>query len=108
MRECKFALVRSLLSKCVAQNELGKMFTAFGISMGVVPLISNVAYRKLYNATLTYFPGAEILMAACCLFLTTILNIYLCTQKNKIHVKEEEKNENKDIEILNVMGISHI
>ena len=96
MRECKFGLVRSLLSKCVSQNELGKMFTIFAISIGLVPLISNFVFRQLYNATLTHFPGAEIVLAACCLCLTAILNFYLYTQRDRMLMEEKDETQETD------------
>ena len=101
----KYALVRSMLSKCVAPNETGKIFSALAISIGLFPLISNLIFRQLYNATLSYYPGAEVILSACLLLVATFINFYLFTQRHRMNVTEEVPISNIDI---NVIGVSKI
>ena len=47
----KFSLStsRSLFSRCVEPDEVGKIFSAVAIITAVAPLASNIAMRKLYR-----------------------------------------------------------
>ena len=80
----KYGVVRSLLSKCVHEDETGKMFSAFGILASVSPMIFNPLSRIIYNKTLETFPASVILICASLMFLATILNIVLYTQRWRI------------------------
>ena len=89
----KFGLVRSLLSKCVDPNETGKMFSSLAIFTSLMPMLANVVFRQVYNLTLPFFPGAEMVMAASILIISAILNFYLYTQRHRMFYKStsEEK-----------------
>ena len=56
---CKFSLLRSLMSKCIAENEVGKMFSLLAVIAAVAPLVANPIFRQLYNQTL-------VMTATCC------------------------------------------
>ena len=81
---CKFGLVRSLISKCIEPHETGKIFSALAIFGAIVPLIANPIFRQVYNWTLRFFPGAVMIMAACVLAVSTLLNVYLYTQRHRM------------------------
>ena len=91
MQQSKYGLVRSLLSKCVAPHETGKVFSALAISMAVMPMLGNPAFRKLYNSTLDTYPAAEILLAAGVLSISAFLNFFVFTQRWRISDMIEEK-----------------
>ena len=62
-----------------------------------VPLLSNPAFRQLYNKTLESFPGAEIVMSASAFYITALINSYLYAQRDRIYnnrdlekIKEEQ------------------
>ena len=99
--QCKFGLVRSLLSKCVAPHETGKIFSALAISLAIMPILGNPAFRKLYSSTLDTFPAAEILLAAAILTLSAILNFVVFTQRWRIVDTNEEKSSNDD-DMINI------
>ena len=101
----KFALVRSLISKCVDPEETGKIYSAFAIIKAIVPLMANPIYRQLYNHTLSYFAGAEVVMSACTMFATIILNLHFHTQRHRLQNVEEEKVKELN---ENIIGISHM
>ena len=81
---CKFGLVRSLLSKCIEPHETGKIFSSLAIFSALVPLLANPIYRQVYNWTLPFFPGAVMILAACVLGVSTLLNVYLYTQRHRM------------------------
>ena len=80
----KYGVVRSLMSKCVPENETGKMFSAFGILASISPMIFNPLARMIYNKTLDTFPATVIMMCGAVMVLATILNIVLYTQRWRI------------------------
>ena len=80
----KYGVVRSLLSKCVHENETGKIFSAIGILASVSPMLFFPVSRMIYNHFLDSFPAALILMCGGVMFLATILNIVLYTQRWRI------------------------
>ena len=90
----KYGVVRSLLSKCVHEDETGKMFSAFGILASVSPMIFNPLSRIIYNKTLETLPASVSLICASLMFLATILNIVLYTQRWRIALFTS-KNENE-------------
>ena len=58
-----WASARTLFTLCVNENEIGKIYASVGIVASIAPLLSNPAYRTLYNLTIDNFPGAIFLLA---------------------------------------------
>ena len=75
-----------------------------------IPLLSNPAFRKLYNATLESFPGAEIVMSACAFYITGLISLYLYTKRDRIYNNNRDlKNIKKDGQLdENVIGLSYM
>lgn len=93
---CKFGLVRSLLSKCIESHETGKIFSALAIFSAIVPLLANPIYRQVYNWTLPFFPGAVMIMAAVVLGISTLLNLYLYSQRYRMNTTDtDDTNSNQ-------------
>lgn len=57
-----FIAMRSLASKIVCKEELGKINSLFGIVESVAPLVYSPALAAVYSATLTTMPGAFFLV----------------------------------------------
>ena len=89
----KYGVVRSLLSKCVQENETGKIFSVIGILGAVCPMIFNPVSRMIYNKSLETFPATVILICASLMLLATVLNFFLYTQRWRIALFTLEKNE---------------
>ena len=52
---------RTLFTFCVNEDEIGKIYASVGIVGSIAPLLSNPAYRTLYNSVRnTYFVVAII------------------------------------------------
>ncbi len=88
---CKYSIVRSLLSKAIDKDEIGKAFSALAIVSGLMPIISNPVFRSLYNSTLETFPSAFIILASAVLATSTVLNFVNYTQKHRM------RNDNSDL-----------
>jgi len=54
---CKYSTARSLLSKCVGDDEVGKIFAVQSILNAIVHLSSVPVVKNLYIATIGTFPG---------------------------------------------------
>ena len=92
---CKYGVIRSLLSKCVSQDETGKIFSAMAILAAVIPMLGNFTLRTLYNETLETFPAAEILLCGSILTLASVLNFVLYTQKWRISLFSSHQSDNE-------------
>ncbi|XP_028169297.1 proton-coupled folate transporter-like [Ostrinia furnacalis] len=55
--------LRSIASKLVSYQELGKVFSLFGVAETTMPLIFAPLYSKVYLVTLQVMPGAVFLMS---------------------------------------------
>ena len=50
-------VIRSQLSKAVAERELGKVYTLLGCLEAAVPLVASPLLTEIYNNSLQTFPG---------------------------------------------------
>lgn len=57
-----FIAMRSIASKLVSSDDLGKVNSLFGVAESVVPLIYAPLYAKIYTATLAVLPGTFFLV----------------------------------------------
>ena len=73
-----------------------------------VPLLSNPAFRQLYNSTLESFPGAEIVMSACAFYIAGLLSSYVYTQRDRIYNSRDSKNLKEGQLDDNAIGLSYI
>ena len=96
MELAKYGVVRSLLSKCVHENETGKIFSVLGILAAVSPMIFNPVSRMIYNKSLETFPATLIVICASLMFLATILNLFLYTQRWRLTLFTSENDNKKE------------
>ncbi|GFY69172.1 hypothetical protein TNIN_320341 [Trichonephila inaurata madagascariensis] len=61
--------VRSLISKLVDEDELGRVFSFLATCEAIVPLLAAAVIAKIFNATIKVFPGACYLAATAFLML---------------------------------------
>ena len=95
MELAKYGVVRSLLSKCVHENETGKIFSVLGILAAVSPMIFNPVSRMIYNESLETFPATLIVICASLMFLATILNLFLYTQRWRLTLFTSENDDKR-------------
>lgn len=57
-----FIAMRSLASKCVSKDELGKMNSLYSVIESISPLIYSPTLAAVYSATISTMPGAFFLV----------------------------------------------
>ncbi|XP_071453296.1 probable peptidoglycan muropeptide transporter SLC46 isoform X2 [Hetaerina americana] len=67
-------MVRSIMSKCVHQNELGKVFMVTTSLEALVPLAGQPLYTYMFSNTIVSFPGAFFMFSALVFFMDLIFN----------------------------------
>jgi hypothetical protein len=88
---CKYAVVRSLMSKSIEKDEVGKVFSLLAIMASLAPVAGNPIFRQLYNKTLNYFPGAIFLLYGAILMVSAAINLYLYFKKQEFRTEPEEE-----------------
>ncbi|XP_064099680.1 probable peptidoglycan muropeptide transporter SLC46 [Macrobrachium nipponense] len=76
VNSCSIA-IRSMLSKFVTGDELGKVSAVMGALDGVMPMISFSLYTSVYHATVHTFPGAQFFFGASANILMTVFFIVI-------------------------------
>jgi len=91
---CKYSVVRSLLSKCIDANEVGKVFSLLAIVASIAPIGGNPLFKQLYNKTIGTFPGAIFHLFAALLFLAACGNLFMYFMRHEMdHQSEVNPNE---------------
>lgn len=68
-----FIAMRSIASKTVSSNELGKIHSVLGIVESIAPLIYSPIMTAIYSATITTMPGAFLLFSGLMMIPGSIL-----------------------------------
>ncbi|XP_032515652.2 lysosomal proton-coupled steroid conjugate and bile acid symporter SLC46A3-like [Danaus plexippus] len=105
-----FIAMRSMVSKLVEKDELGKTNSFFGVAEAMMPLVYAPMYTTVYTATIKTFPGAFFLLGGGLTVPAVLIFLWLYldykkrgpqqpTKENETG-KEEEKNgiDNKAFE----------
>jgi len=87
---CKYSMVRSLLSKCIAMDELGKVFSVLAITAAFAPAAGSTMFRSLFNSTNEVFVGAFYLLSGLLGLLAALGNLFLFYNKNVLANQEKE------------------
>jgi len=101
---CQNALTRSVITKCVGKDDVGKVFSILALVSAAIPLISDPIMKKVYNVTVEYWPQAFVLLMGLLYTLATIGLIVLRTRKTAIEReylagKEEQRQAEKEEEV---------
>ncbi|CAG0886398.1 unnamed protein product [Darwinula stevensoni] len=68
-------VARSMLSKCVPQQELGKVFAMLAVVEAIVPMFGGSLYGTIYAETVDWFPGTFYLISAFLLLISQALGL---------------------------------
>ncbi|CAH2991986.1 unnamed protein product [Chilo suppressalis] len=86
--------LRSITSKLVAPNELGKVNSIFSLTENLMPLVYVPLYTKVYSATMEVLPGAVFLLGAAMTLPAVVVFLCLFVEHRKGLKKKPEKIEN--------------
>ncbi|KAL4120330.1 hypothetical protein QTP88_013046 [Uroleucon formosanum] len=84
-----FIAMRSIISKLVPSDELGKVNSIFGVCEALVPLIYGPMYSSVYKHTLKTFPGAFFLLGGLLTAPAAIIFLWMYNE----HLKERRVKE---------------
>ena len=85
-------MYRSLITKIVNPDEVGKVFSIVGTFQALLPFMSGPAYNYLYRYTVSYMPSAWIfLVIAIRLFNFSVLLIVNIGIRRCTHTTETRK-----------------
>lgn len=56
--------IKSFIAQSVDPDEVGKAFTANGVTVDLALVLSTLLFNNIYSATVSYFPGAVFLLSA--------------------------------------------
>lgn len=82
-----FIAMRSIASKLVNSNELGKVNSLFGVAEALMPLLYAPMYTSLYAATLNTLPGAFFLLGGALTAPAVVIFLWMYG----IHKKDEKR-----------------
>jgi len=91
-------VIRSMLSKCVAKAELGKIFSLVACLENAVPLFAAPLFTFVYTKTLETWPGAVFAVQAGIFLISAMgfLSVYLTLRRNGNTEFSELVNEDGD------------
>ncbi|XP_063379508.1 lysosomal proton-coupled steroid conjugate and bile acid symporter SLC46A3-like [Cydia fagiglandana] len=92
--------IRSIMSKLVAPDELGKVNSIFGLTENMMPLIYVPLYTTVYTHTMEVLPGAVFLVGAS-LSLPAVAVFFWLFYEHRIEVRRLKKEEIGVTELLN-------
>ncbi|KAF5273413.1 hypothetical protein FQA39_LY07430 [Lamprigera yunnana] len=88
-----FIAMRSIASKLVPTDELGKINSLIGVSEALMPLVYGPLYSATYAATMYSMPGAFYLLGGCLTIPACIIFGWMFIQHKK--ERKQKKNQNK-------------
>lgn len=94
-----FIAMRSIVSKLVTPDELGKINSLFGVCEALMPLAYGPMYSLVYSSTIDHVPGAFFLLGG---FLTTpaLFIFFWLYKEHKKDEIEEAKSKKEKAELL--------
>ncbi|KAK2582171.1 hypothetical protein KPH14_004528 [Odynerus spinipes] len=107
-----FIAMRSIASKLVPSDELGKVNSLFGVCESLMPLFYGPMYSSIYAATMNTFPGAFFIAGGCMTIPAVFGFFWLYTEHRKdralleIETKMKANQEDQDGKSMKVQTIS--
>ncbi|EFA08602.2 proton-coupled folate transporter isoform X1 [Tribolium castaneum] len=89
-------VIRSMVSKLVANSEKGKTLAVLAVADNAIPLISGTMYSKVYNATIHTHPNAIFYLTMATQMTVFVLILFIHVKAKDeylIHEDEEVKTE---------------
>lgn len=88
-----FIAMRSIATKLVESDELGKVNSLFGVAEALMPLVYAPMYASLYQATIETLPGAFFLVGGALTAPAVIIFLWMYRMnKRDLQLKAKESN----------------
>ncbi|XP_015786861.1 uncharacterized protein LOC107364075 [Tetranychus urticae] len=98
------AIDRSILSRMVPTDEVGKLFAFNSAIGGIIPILSSLYYTKVFQATIDYNPGLVYSLAAI-MFIHPLGNAIVLTRNKEkwdlALIAEKQKDNKQESELTN-------
>ncbi|XP_026472113.1 proton-coupled folate transporter-like [Ctenocephalides felis] len=91
-----FIAMRSIASKLVPSDELGKVNSLFGVCEAMMPLVYAPIYTSLYAATIYTLPGAFFLLGGFLTAPAVAIFLWMYTVHRKERKQQAEANATRD------------
>ncbi|XP_014223806.1 solute carrier family 46 member 3-like [Trichogramma pretiosum] len=100
-----FIVMRSITSKLVPPEELGKVNSLFGVCEAIVPLVYGPMYSSIYAATFDNFPGTFFLVGGGLTIpgVMAFLWLYIESKKDEALDRELQQKSEKQQQLVKVM-----
>ncbi|KAL0125339.1 hypothetical protein PUN28_004466 [Cardiocondyla obscurior] len=86
-----FIAMRSIASKLVPTDELGKVNSLFGVCESLMPLVYGPMYSAIYAATMNTVPGTFFIAGGCMTMPAIFAFFWLYTEHRKDRMLKEQK-----------------
>ncbi|XP_035776164.1 solute carrier family 46 member 3-like isoform X2 [Anopheles albimanus] len=92
-----FISMRSIASKLVASDELGKVNSLFGVAEALMPLVYAPMYTTVYSATINVLPGAFFLLGGALTSPAVVIFLWMygVHKREAREIAEEKRAEDK-------------
>ncbi|XP_075230658.1 putative peptidoglycan muropeptide transporter SLC46 isoform X2 [Lycorma delicatula] len=92
-----FIAMRSIASKLVPPEELGKVNSLFGVCEALMPLVYGPMYSAVYAATMHTMPGAFFLLGGALTTPAVVIFAWMYTEhkRDEVLARQEEENQMK-------------
>ncbi|XP_068623606.1 lysosomal proton-coupled steroid conjugate and bile acid symporter SLC46A3-like [Battus philenor] len=103
-----FIAMRSMVSKLVDKDELGKVNSFFGVAEAMMPLVYAPMYTTVYTATIKTFPGAFFLLGGGLTVPAVLIFLWLYLANKKYTASTNDKeNEMKSQSEVEKNGVEN-
>eukprot|EP00096_Caligus_rogercresseyi_P009399 TRINITY_DN3188_c0_g1_i2.p1 TRINITY_DN3188_c0_g1~~TRINITY_DN3188_c0_g1_i2.p1 ORF type:complete len:479 (-),score=76.45 TRINITY_DN3188_c0_g1_i2:14-1450(-) len=93
-------VLRSLVTKCISSDEIGKIFAVIASFQAVVYMLASPIYSMVYKATLDIFPGLVFLVTACLYSFVGAVVVYIYIGLKRIEENRKNEGENRGENLL--------
>lgn len=106
-----FIAMRSIASKLVPPEELGKVNSLFGVCEALMPLAYGPMYSAVYASTMNTLPGAFFLLGGALTLPAVLIFLWMYTEHKKDEREDaklaEEKEKANGLEMVKKAGIDN-
>ncbi|KAI9582320.1 tetracycline resistance protein, class A [Glossina fuscipes] len=103
-----FIAMRSMATKLVSKDELGKVNSLFGVAEALMPVVYAPMYSTLYAITLKVFPGAFFVLGGAITILAVIIFLWMYNfQRQQLRQLRSDSIEQTDKTLSAINGNSN-